>query len=245
MHPKNIPKVESFLNLFNGFRPGSARRQIAIFPYLCNKIVTTMARKYDTSGTISTKPHDEITDREKAVIIAAIFYGKDKTTEDWRNIYALSRENRNTKTVKAKNNDQTMNGWKSMAKVKRFYAEEKQRQFNRLQEIENNAVRKFLTSKTSDEDVKEARAAVLAEGASNGINFRDRETFLNYLNDEANRISDDKMRLDVLKMLSDLQRLKEADSGKGDEIQRFYVPQKCEACKLYLAERDNLVDLDY
>lgn len=204
-----------------------------------------MPRAYNKAGTISTRNTEEISDREKAVIIAAIFYGKDKTAEDWRNIYALSRENRNSREVKANNKDNTVNSWKAMAKVKKFYAEEKQRQSDRLQEIENNAVRKFLTAKTSAQEVDEARAAVLAGEASSGVNFRDREEFLNYLNDEANRISDDKMRLDVLKMLSDLQRLKEADSGKGDEIQRFYVPQKCEACKLYLAERDNLVDLDY
>lgn len=65
------------------------------------------------------------------------------------------------------------------------------------------------------------------------VDFRDREQFLNFLNAEANRIKDGKTRLDVLKMLSDLQRMKEAENGKNGEIQRFYTPLQCRDCELY------------
>lgn len=65
------------------------------------------------------------------------------------------------------------------------------------------------------------------------VDFRDREQFLNFLNAEANRIKDGKTRLDMLKMLSDLQRMKEAENGKNGEIQRFYSPLQCRDCELY------------
>ena len=69
------------------------------------------------------------------------------------------------------------------------------------------------------------------------VDFRDREQFLNFLNAEANRIKDGKTRLDVLKMLSDLQRMKEAENGKNGEIQRFYTPLLCSECVLYRKEK--------
>ena len=72
------------------------------------------------------------------------------------------------------------------------------------------------------------------------VDFRDREQFLNFLNAEANRIKDGKTRLDVLKMLSDLQRMKESENGKNGEIQRFYMPLQCQDCVLYRKEKAEL-----
>lgn len=113
--------------------------------------------------------------------------------------------------------------------------------------IENQAIADFLENKGKNEilkiweqlhdtphdglngaDSKDKVGLVTTE-----VDFRNREQFLNFLNKEANRIGDQKTRLDVLKMLSDLLRMKEAESGKDGETQRFYTPLTCKDCELY------------
>lgn len=66
------------------------------------------------------------------------------------------------------------------------------------------------------------------------IDFTDKGQFIQYLNNAANRITDDKLKNDILKMLSD--HLDFKDESKRDEsnqIQRFYLPLRCQDCKLY------------
>ena len=49
----------------------------------------------------------------------------------------------------------------------------------------------------------------------------------------ANEIKDDKLRNDILKMLSDNLRYKDGENDENNEIQRFYTPLLCKDCKLY------------
>ena len=65
------------------------------------------------------------------------------------------------------------------------------------------------------------------------INFLDRDEFLKFLNDRANEITDDKLRNDILKMLSDNLRYKDSEAAENNEIQRFYTPKLCENCQIY------------
>lgn len=65
------------------------------------------------------------------------------------------------------------------------------------------------------------------------INFLDRDEFLKFLNDRANKITDDKLRNDILKMLSENLRYKDSDNNEVQEIQRFYTPVNCENCEIY------------
>ena len=64
-------------------------------------------------------------------------------------------------------------------------------------------------------------------------NFLDRDEFLKFLNDRANQITDDKLRNDILKMLSDNLRYKDTERDENNEIQRFYTPITCENCEIY------------
>lgn len=64
-------------------------------------------------------------------------------------------------------------------------------------------------------------------------NFLDRDEFLKFLNDRANKIKDDKLRNDILKMLSDNLRYKDSDNNEVQETQRFYTPMNCEICEIY------------
>lgn len=65
------------------------------------------------------------------------------------------------------------------------------------------------------------------------INFLDRDEFLQFLNSRANEITDDKLRNDILKMLSDNLRYKDTERDENNEIQRFYTPVVCENCTIY------------
>lgn len=197
----------------------------------------------------------EITEREKMIITAAIFNGRDKTAEDWDRIFLLSRNGATKIQTSSRGSAQSVS-WKSRNAVKKFHQIESERICRIFRERENKAITDFLLNKSKDEisDLWEKinsndttngnNAEMMPPGASDNdgnlqilpgleVDFRDREQFLNFLNAEANRIKDGKTRLDVLKMLSDLQRMKEAENGKNGEIQRFYTPLQCRDCELY------------
>lgn len=75
----------------------------------------------------------------------------------------------------------------------------------------------------------------------NNTNFLDRDEFLQFLNDKANDIQDDKLRNDILKMLSDNLRYKDTERDENNEIMRFYIPLTCKDCKLYQDKRDGML----
>ena len=208
----------------------------------------------------------EITEREKMIITAAIFNGRDKTAEDWDKIFLLSRNGATKIQTSSRGSAQSVS-WKSRNAVKKFHQAESERIDKIFRERENKAITDFLRNKPKDEicslwerlnesDQSESTSTALRSGALDAtgesdsskadsidllqpleVDFRDREQFLNFLNAEANRIKDGKTRLDVLKMLSDLQRMKEAENGKNGEIQRFYMPLQCRDCVLYRKEK--------
>lgn len=213
----------------------------------------------------------EITEREKAIITAAIFNGRDKTAEDWDKIFLLSRNGATKIQTSSRGATQSVS-WKSRNSVKKFHQAESERIDKIFRDRENKAITDFFRNKSKDE-ISELWEKIQESDCNNGnggggggggrkllpgalqgsndhggddnlqilpgleVDFRDREQFLNFLNTEANRIKDGKTRLDVLKMLSDLQRMKEAENGKDGEIQRFYMPLQCQDCILYRKEK--------
>lgn len=70
-------------------------------------------------------------------------------------------------------------------------------------------------------------------GLDTDVNFLDRDDFLKFLNLKANSVQDDKLRNEILKMLSDNLRYKDTDKQENTEIQRFYTPVTCENCEIY------------
>jgi len=79
----------------------------------------------------------------------------------------------------------------------------------------------------------EARTIEEGEPINEKTNFLDRDEFLQFLNSRANAITDDKLRNDILKMLSDNLRYKDTERDENNEIQRFYTPVNCESCEIY------------
>lgn len=79
----------------------------------------------------------------------------------------------------------------------------------------------------------ETRKTEEGEPINEKTNFLDRDEFLQFLNSRANAITDDKLRNDILKMLSDNLRYKDSERDENNEIQRFYMPIICENCEIY------------
>lgn len=95
-----------------------------------------------------------------------------------------------------------------------------------------------LKEKQIREDERAKRENEKTEGAADGCvnektNFLDRDEFLQFLNTRANQLKDDKLRNDILKMLSDNLRYKDTERDEKNEIQRFYTPVNCENCTIY------------
>lgn len=230
-------------------------------PDLPDLRIFVIVKKNNSKNMAALGREREITEREKAIITAAIFNGRDQTAEDWDKIFLLSRNGATKIQTKSRGSLQSVS-WKSRSAVKKFHQEESERIDKIFRDCENKAITDFLRNKSKEEisDIWEKinsndttngdKAGISPYSASDNdndgnlqilpgleVDFRDREQFLNFLNAEANRIKDGKTRLDVLKMLSGLQRMKEAENGKNGEIQRFYTPLQCQECELYRKAR--------
>ena len=81
--------------------------------------------------------------------------------------------------------------------------------------------------------ITESRTTEEGEPINDRTNFLDRDEFLQFLNTKANQTTDDKLRNEILKMLSDNLRYKDTERDENSEIQRFYTPVNCENCAIY------------
>lgn len=99
----------------------------------------------------------------------------------------------------------------------------------------------------SQEEKKRRREEEMTETGEIKVDFTDKAQFIKYLNQTANRMTDDKLKNDILKMLSDHLDFKDENKrGENSEIQRFYLPIRCQDCKIYQAaaqEQGNLFTL--
>lgn len=166
---------------------------------------------------------EDITKAEKAAIYYAIF----ERCNDWQEVYkiAIGSERFNALTDKAKQSGASR--WKMSHKIQKakeeieaiLTAKEKAIKEKAIQEANNGETEatKGTTKKTNVEET----------------DFLNRDEFLKFLNTRANEIQDDKLRNDILKMLSDNMRYKESEKDEQTDIQRFYTPVICENCAIY------------
>lgn len=73
------------------------------------------------------------------------------------------------------------------------------------------------------------------------VNFQDRAEFVAYLEQQIKTTADEKTRLDYIKLLADAQQYKKPEQSEtGPEYQRFYMPLRCQDCKLYQAKQEEI-----
>lgn len=85
---------------------------------------------------------------------------------------------------------------------------------------------------------RNARKSRTADPAGLKVDYRNRDEALNYYNELANTTSDERLRLECIARISDLERFRAEISQKND-ITRAYMPLRCYECPLYLAARQN------
>lgn len=163
-----------------------------------------------------------INDQEKA----ALYFAIAENCNDWQKIYSIAvgvdKFNQLADITKITN----PNKWKNSTRIKRMYEEliflqQHREEKTRQKILEEIRARETETTETKD---KTSRARE--------TDFLNRDEFLKFLNQRANEITDDKLRNDILKMLSDNMRYKESES-ETTEIQRFYTPVCCQECEIY------------
>lgn len=161
----------------------------------------------------------KLSDSEKA----ALYFYLIENEKDWEKIYsiAIGEERFNNLTPNSKQANSSR--WKRSARVQ-FGLGEIKKEFEererKIKEIAVNELGETETTKIKEKDIK--------------TDFLNRDEFLQFLNLRANQITDDKLRNDILKMLSDNLRYKESDKEENSEIQRFYTPLTCQDCPIYL-----------
>ena len=151
---------------------------------------------------------NQITEQEKAAIYYGIFHGMK--IED---IFKIVNPETNPELAR-----QHGNQWRRTKRIAEYY--ETILTLYKQRSDEQNELNR-LRKGTNPEEL-------------NQVDFTNKEEFIKYLNGAANRVQDDKLRNDLLKMLSD--HLDFKDEQKRDDssqVQRFYLPLRCQDCKLY------------
>lgn len=166
---------------------------------------------------------EDITKAEKA----AIYYAILERCNDWQEVYkiAIGSERFNALTDKAKQSNASR--WKTSHKIQKAREEIEAVLIAKENAIKEKAIKEFQGGET------EPTKGATKKANTEQTDFLNRDEFLKFLNTRANEITDDKLRNDILKMLSDNMRYKESEKDDNTEIQRFYTPITCTDCEIY------------
>ena len=160
----------------------------------------------------------KLSDSEKA----ALYFYLIENEKDWEKIYSIAIGEERFNNLTANSKQANSSRWKRSARVQFGLGEIKKEFEERERKIKETAVNELggtETTKIKEKDIK--------------TDFLNRDEFLQFLNLRANQITDDKLRNDILKMLSDNLRYKESDKEQENDIQRFYTPITCQDCDIY------------
>ena len=163
---------------------------------------------------------DQLNEQEHAAICFHVLGGCNDKAMLFRIACGADRYNKLTDKSKGV----TVSKWYNLPKIQEGIKIYRSIQERKKIELENEIIAGLeieTTNTTKENDFIEK------------TNFLDRDEFLQFLNDRANQIKDDKTRNDILKMLSDNLRYKDTERDENNEIQRFYTPVTCENCEIY------------
>jgi len=160
-------------------------------------------------------PKRETTIREKAAVI----YGLITGVRDLSTFYMIAKGD----ARKIYNPDSLKS-----AGSKLYKSEAIQTYLTQAREIAARFVQEQTKGETGTEKGKAGEAFTLQN-----VNFTNPAEFIEYLNKQANNLTEERDKREYLKMLSDLLRFKEGNSAQNNEVQRFYTPLSCQNCALY------------
>lgn len=165
--------------------------------------------------------------REKAAIIYSIITGiTDNVT-----FYSIAKGSENYINKDSYSNMGSK--LKSKDHIKQYYTE--------AQNIIDNYITSRIKQLQYNDNLDSSSNNGLVDSFTiKNINFTDPTEFIQYLNNQANNIQDEKTKREYLKMLADLLRFKETGNDPGNDIQRFYTPVTCKNCLLYNLKSDEM-----
>lgn len=163
---------------------------------------------------------------------AALYFQVLESVQDWKIIYRIAIGEKHAKSLKDSTIQANTSKWKESDRIQNALDEIKRYFYFKRQDLE-----KEIKESISNGEAEPTNRTTETENNKN-TNFLDRDEFLQFLNDRANKITDDKLRNDILKMLSDNLRYKDSDNDQNNEIHRFYTPVTCEICPIYSKCKD-------
>lgn len=155
---------------------------------------------------------------------AAIVFHVVENCNDWAKIYQIAKGPKAFAKMAEDSKNPLIYRWKNKPEIKKAIQEIRQQYETKKEKFKVDIIAGVETETTNQDGKKK----ILQK-----TNFLDRDEFLQFLNDKANSIQDDKLRNDILKMLSDNLRYKDTERDEQNEIQRFYTPVTCENCTIY------------
>ncbi|MBQ3023366.1 MAG: hypothetical protein IJD91_08610 [Clostridia bacterium] len=163
---------------------------------------------------------DQLNELEQAAICFHVLGGCNDKSMLFRIACGAERYNK----LSDKSKGVTVSKWYNLPRIQEGIKIYKSIQERKKIELENEIIA-GLETETANQATKNEEVEK--------TNFLDRDEFLQFLNSRANAITDDKLRNDILKMLSDNLRYKDTERDENNEIQRFYIPVTCENCGIY------------
>ena len=163
---------------------------------------------------------DQLNEQEQAAICFHILGGCNDKSVLFRIACGAERYNK----LSDKSKGVTVSKWYNLPRIQEGIKIYQSIQERKKIELENEIITRLETKTTNQANKNEE---------VDKTNFLDRDEFLQFLNNRANQIQDDKTRNDILKMLSDNLRYKDTERDENNEIQRFYTPVTCENCSIY------------
>jgi len=163
---------------------------------------------------------DKLNEQEHAAICFHVLGGCNDKSKLFRIACGADRYNRLTDKSKGV----TVSKWYNSQKIQEGIKIYRSIQERKIYDLKNEIIAELETETTN----RATKNEIIEK-----TNFLDRDEFLQFLNSRANAIQDDKLRNDILKMLSDNLRYKDTERDENNEIQRFYTPITCENCVIY------------
>lgn len=163
---------------------------------------------------------ENLTELERAAIIFHVFGG----CKDRKILFQIAEGENRVNRLNENSLKTTCNTWFNSHKIQSGI-----KYFSTLkQDHETEIINKYIAGLETETTKPHEPTKI-----DDNVNFLDRDEFLQFLNSRANEIKDDKLRNDILKMLSDNLRYKDTERDENNEIQRFYTPITCENCEIY------------
>lgn len=165
---------------------------------------------------------EKITNQEKAALYLHII----ENYNDWQELFKISGRSKKANEMKPTVLAVTASRWKNSEPVQNAIRIMRMDLEDRKKAIEQKAIQEENTRRKT-----EAGELVGPSGVNEEINFLDPDQFLQFANQQANQITDEKERRAYLEMIAKLMNYKDKDEAEQEQI-RAYLPIVCDSCEL-------------